>query len=149
MTTSEFFVLIPFLPPGINAQYTRHKYTGQVILTTKARKWKQDAALVIGARVGLLGWEVEDGLYDIEILVGGSRADADAYEKTVVDTVTQKLGFDDRRIRKAASEKMKVRKMLARYYAEEIDRAGGDFGLYNDLFNVYSGIYVKVIQAKE
>ncbi len=147
MKTSDFFVFIPFLPPGINAQYTRHKYTGQRILTTKARKWKQDAAMVIGARAGLLEWEVDEGKYDIEILVGGSRADVDAYEKTVVDTVTQKLGFDDRRVRKVMSEKVKGKKLWARYVQEETARTGVPMGAEMD--DTYSGIYVKVTQSKE
>ncbi len=147
MKTFDFFVLIPFLPPGINAQYTRHKYTRQVILTTKARRWKQDAALEIGARAGLLGWEASEGRYDIEILVGGSRSDADAYVKTVVDTVTQKLGFDDRRVRKVMSEKVKGKKLWARYVWEEIARTG--VPLDAEMDDVYVGIYVKVIQAKE
>ncbi len=155
---SNFFVLIPFLPPGINAQYTRHRYTGQTILTTKARKWKQDAAMVIGARAGLLGWEVGEGKYDIEILVGGSRSDADAYVKTVVDTVTQKLGFDDRRVRKVTAEKVKSKKMLEWYMNEEMSRLAivsctslraetGLILLWEELDNVYSGIYIKVIHV--
>ncbi|MBE3049043.1 hypothetical protein IMZ48_42400 [Candidatus Bathyarchaeota archaeon] len=143
---SNFFVLIPFLPPGINAQYIRHRYTGQIILSTKAREWKKNAAMVIGARAGVLGWEVGEGQYDIEILVGGSRSDADAYVKTIVDTVTQKLGFDDRRVRKVTAEKVKGKKLWARYVLEETTRT--DTSLGSELDDVYSGIYVGVTQVE-
>lgn len=93
-----FDVFIPIAVPGINTQYRRGLH-GKVFKAKPHKLWAKQAALIIGARAGELGWRDEGSQYDIEITVFNSRLDADAPVKLIIDTVTQKLGFDDSRIR--------------------------------------------------
>ena len=114
---------IPFLPPGINCQYGHSRY-GKWYLTPRARKWKQDASIFIGARAGQLSWQDCGKRYIFEMTVCGSRADADAYIKTVVDTVTSKLGFDDRRICEVTARKRPLPEMRRELNCIGSERAG-------------------------
>lgn len=156
-----FFLWIPFLPPGINSQYTRSRGTGRVILTLPARIWKDHAAVMIGARAGELLWEQTSDKYAIEIYVVGTRADADAYIKTVIDTVTKKLGFDDKLIVRLKSGKMKLPDVKEMYLRDDAQwwagrgLDGSEFGVERYLNairkatescfdNVRSGIYVRL-----
>ncbi|MBU2177706.1 MAG: hypothetical protein KJ556_21650 [Gammaproteobacteria bacterium] len=119
--TYVFNVWIPFLPPGINQQYGRSKI-GRVYLKPGARVWKSHAAIVVGARAGLIDWKDCDKPFSIKIYVVGSKSDADAYIKTVIDTVCTKLGFDDKRIASQSSEKCKLQFVRDMYCSEEIER---------------------------
>lgn len=93
---------IPLLPPGINETYGYGR--GRVYMTHKAQRWKRDAALIIGAEAGRIGWEDYGGKYEIEIVTYGSRMDVDAPVKLIIDTVTRKLGFDDSRVMHQSSD---------------------------------------------
>ena len=67
-------------------------------MTHEARRWAKDAALIIGAEAGRVGWEDSGGKFEIEVIMYGSRLDVDAPIKLIIDTVTRKLGFDDSRV---------------------------------------------------
>lgn len=94
----RLILAIPDVPPGINQQYGRGGR--RVYLTDDAVRWKERAALFIGAQAGQQGWRHEEGqTYWIAIYfsVGEGRReiDLDAPVKIIIDTVAEKLGFPD------------------------------------------------------
>jgi Holliday junction resolvase RusA-like endonuclease len=95
-------ITIPSLPPGANRTYQPIGRNGKstLILTKEARGWDTDAALVVGSAAGQFEFEADPAAdYEIIIRWWGSRHDADAHLKLVQDTITRKLGFDDRQIK--------------------------------------------------
>lgn len=95
-------VWIPVLPPGKNATYGYGKM--RVYLSDEASSWAEKAALIIGAAAGEQGFIVQDSdEYAILIYTYGSDLDVDAPVALVIDTVSRKLGFDDRRIYRQGS----------------------------------------------
>jgi Holliday junction resolvase RusA-like endonuclease len=97
MQSDYIEILIPTLPPGANRTYQRTR--NGIAITPAARRWDEDAALIIGAKAGLVGFKPDlTADYQIVIRWGGGRHDADAHLKLVQDCVTRKLGFDDRQI---------------------------------------------------
>ena len=121
MKTDIFDVWIPSLPPGINRQYGRAR-NGHVYLKPAARVWKQYASIIVGARAGAIDWQDCGGLFNFEMYIVGSRSDADAYVKTVLDTVTEKLGFDDSRVISQRSTKCSISVVRDMYKSYEAER---------------------------
>ncbi|MHC4195642.1 MAG: hypothetical protein ACYSYU_10815 [Planctomycetota bacterium] len=94
-------VTIPSLPPGANRTYQPISRGGKptLILTKEARGWDTDAALIVGSAAGQFDFEADlTADYEIVIRWWGGRYDTDAHLKLVQDTVTRKLGFDDRQV---------------------------------------------------
>lgn len=131
-------VQIDALPPGINSQYgvgrgrapspllasiVQDDRKPRVYLTAQAEDWAEKAALVIGAEAGVAGWELESINYGVLIIFSGSRMDVDAPVKLVIDTLTRKLGFDDRYITEQASIRLdskEKRMLIVLYPCDEI-----------------------------
>lgn len=97
-------VFIPTLPPGLNQTYKTGK--GNFYKSSEAKEWQAQASLIIGAEAGHQNWVDDSKFYEIELFIQNSRHDTDAFIKLVMDTLTQKLGFDDKRIKKIISEKI-------------------------------------------
>lgn len=90
-------IVIPALPPGINRTYQRTR--NGVALTPQARRWDEDAALIVGSTAAKFDFKPDsDTDYQIVIRWWGGRHDADAHLKLIQDCVTRKLGFDDSQI---------------------------------------------------
>lgn len=102
MSQSDYIeIVIPFLPPGINQTYQiiKRGTTRGLALTPRARRWDENAALIVGAAGGRFEFEPDlTASYQIIIRWWGGKHDADAHLKIVQDCVTRKLGFDDRQI---------------------------------------------------
>jgi Holliday junction resolvase RusA-like endonuclease len=105
MSQSDYIeVTIPALPPGANRTYqpVSRSRSGKptLVLTKEARKWDAGAALIVGSAAGQFDFEADLAAdYEIVIRWWGSSHDADAHLKLVQDTITRKLGFDDRQIK--------------------------------------------------
>lgn len=97
-------VFIPILPPGINRDYAIG-WHGKMHKTNEARAWSKSAALLIGAKAGQIGWEDHEGRFEIDIICSRMKHDVDAPMKLIIDTVSLKLGFDDRRVRGQSSRR--------------------------------------------
>lgn len=98
-------VWVPILPPGINRTYligNKHLYKSEV-----ARDWETSAALVIGSEAASQEWLDDSSFYEVNIQLHNSNHDVDAHQKLIIDCLTQKLGFNDNRILKQCSEKIK------------------------------------------
>jgi len=95
----SLIVHIPEESPGKNSTYGVNR-AGRVFIKPAARRWSNSAALIIGAAAADQEWEHREGaVYSLEIVVAkNSRFDADAHIALVQDTLTRKLGFDDRLI---------------------------------------------------
>jgi Holliday junction resolvase RusA-like endonuclease len=110
MQSENFEVFIEVLPPGINRTYasTVNPTTGKsrIYKSGDARDWARQAALVIGSQAALMDFE-PDGEYNLYVEVHNSRMDIDAPLKLIQDTVTEKLGFDDRHIQEVEIKKIK------------------------------------------
>lgn len=95
-------VKIDSCPPGVNATYgikgNRGKGQKGLFKTDEATSWQEGAALVIGSAAAMQDWKDDSKYYSIEIIFHHPRLDADAPLKIIVDTVAQKLGFNDFRI---------------------------------------------------
>jgi hypothetical protein len=135
--SGTLFVQLDALPPGINTQYgvgrgrereLPYLTEGRggkprIYLTEQAEKWAAQAALVIGARAGVTGWEHEHSNYGLLTVFSGTKMDVDAPIKLVIDTVTRKLGFDDRLIVEQASIRIAHEKeslLIVLYPCEEL-----------------------------
>lgn len=105
MTQSDYIeITIPALPPGANRTYQRTKQG--IALTPQARRWDRDAALIAGATAGQFDFEPDPAAeYQIIVRWWGGRHDADAHLKLSQDTITRKLGFDDRQIKSCVIER--------------------------------------------
>lgn len=104
MEELSFEIYIKENPPGINKTYkisNSRMYKDDV-----AVKWQYDTALQIGAKAGTDNWTDKYKHYAIYIQFGNCKQDVDAPIKLVIDTLTQKLGFDDSRIIKQCSHKI-------------------------------------------
>lgn len=150
-SSTDFYVFIPMLPPGINNQYMPSYTTGRPVLTSKARDWKNKAALIVSARAGELDWKADASKYTLEIVVGGSRSDVDAYSKTVIDVVTKCLGFDDKYVTGYSQKKERFRKVLDRYTYEETRRVSENRmnEVWRSLDGINCGVYVRVKKENE
>jgi Holliday junction resolvase RusA-like endonuclease len=99
-------IFLPNLPPGINQTYligNKHLYKSE-----KARDWENQASLIIGSEAAVQDWVDDSDFYEVDIKLQNSNHDVDAYTKLVIDCLTQKLGFNDNRILKQCSEKIKA-----------------------------------------
>lgn len=109
MSTLKIFV--PLLPPGLNQSYGIGKTDedkGFLYKTSPASQWAEQAALIIGSEAGIQEWVDDAEYYEIIIKFSNFRQDVDAPLKLVIDTISQKLGFNDKRIMKQCSEKVKL-----------------------------------------
>ena len=97
-------IFIPLNPPGINQTYGYGQ--GRVYMTDVARSWSEGAAFIVGSEAGMQNWEDIFDYYQIFIKFNNWNLDVDAPIKLVIDTVTRKLGFDDKRILRQCSEKI-------------------------------------------
>lgn len=75
--------------------------------TAKALIWQQGAALIIGSEAGNQGWVDNSKYYELEIKFSNWNMDEDGPVKLVQDTIAEKLGFNDKRILRQCSEKIK------------------------------------------
>jgi len=100
---------IPSLPPGMNRTYNYSASTSnRVFLSNEATLWADKAALIIGAEAGWQNWEYDkDAKYSLIIKWGGGKHDVDAHIKLAQDTLTRKLGFNDKQIVTVVSTKIK------------------------------------------
>lgn len=100
-------VWIPLLPPSSNMTYqiTSHSGKAQMYKSEEANNWAAGAALIIGSEAGIFDWKDEYAFYDIEIIFSKIKCDVDGPVKLVIDVISQKLGFNDNRIKKQSSEK--------------------------------------------
>lgn len=98
-------IFIPLLTPGANRTYLRTS-AGKVIKTKEAKDWEKDAALIIGTEAGVTDWKKTNEYYGLEIIWWGGRHDRDAHTKLVQDTITEKLGFDDRWITEGSAKRL-------------------------------------------
>lgn len=101
---STLTVKINSCPPGINSTYGIKKGSKGLYKEDEATNWATKASYVIGSAAGNQGWEDQSKYYSIEIIFSHPRLDVDAPIKLVIDTVAQKLGFNDFRISKQYSE---------------------------------------------
>lgn len=105
-------VWIPVCPPGLNETYIigKNRKTGKGWLykSEEANDWSAKAALIVGFEAAQQGWADESRYYEISIKFSNFRQDVDASVKLVIDVVSQKLGFNDKRIMKQCSEKVKL-----------------------------------------
>ena len=108
------FVLPP--APGINSRHGTDPLTGQrvrlpgqykyvptahgarPVLSAPARRWLDNAALLIGLAVTAQGWRDPGGPLAVDIRKSGSRADVDSGIKLTVDGIQAGLGVNDARI---------------------------------------------------
>lgn len=97
-------IFIPLLPPGINRDYGIGRH-GKIYKTNEAKAWSSSAALLIGAKAGQIGWEDHGGEFEIEIVCSQMSHDVDSPIKLIIDTVSLKLGFDDKRVRAQSSRR--------------------------------------------
>lgn len=97
-------VFIPILPPGINRDYAVG-WHGKMHKTNEAKAWSSSAALLIGAKAGQIGWEDHGGEFEIEVFCSQMPHDIDAPMKLIIDTVSLKLRFDDKRVRSQSSRR--------------------------------------------
>lgn len=102
-----FKVWIPLLPPSSNMTYQITSRSGKAVMykSQEANDWAANAALIIGAEAGELGWEDDSAFYDLEVIFSKLRGDVDGPIKLLQDTLAIKLGFNDNRIKKQSSEK--------------------------------------------
>ena len=107
--SKELSIFIPLLPPGINQTYgIKIDKAGKPSMykRPKAITWSVDASLIIGAKAAEVDFEFSK-YYEIYIEFNNWRMDVDAPIKLIIDTVSQKLGFDDKYILKQTSVKKK------------------------------------------
>ncbi len=101
-------VFIPILPPGLNQTYKIGN--GNFYKSYEAKRWQAQAALIIGEAAGYQNWIDDSKFYELELTIQNSNHDTDAYIKLVMDTLTKKLGFNDKRILKIVVEKIVANK---------------------------------------
>lgn len=100
-------IFIPLLPPGLNATY---RISGsRLYKSEEATAWENDAALIIGSEAARQEWADNSEFYQIEIKFSNWRQDVDAPVKLILDCISQKLGFNDKRIMKQCSEKVNLK----------------------------------------
>lgn len=95
---NKFEVFIPVLPPGINDTYKPSKTKEgkpYIYKNPKAKKWQADAALLIGSAANVAEFVPSDRI-KIDITTQGANLDVDAPAKLVIDTIAEKLGFNDK-----------------------------------------------------
>lgn len=98
-----FEIFIELIPPSINQTYKCGK--GRFYKSQIAKDWQTDAGMIIGAKAGEIDWQDNSEWYWIDIWVFSMRMDEDAVLKLTQDTLTQKLGFDDKKIIDASIHK--------------------------------------------
>lgn len=104
----NFSIFIPLNPPGLNGTYQISSASGKAHMfkSSEANLWATQAALLIGAKAGEVDWKDDSQFYEISIKFTNLRQDSDAPIKLIIDTLSQKLGFNDKRIMKQCSEKV-------------------------------------------
>lgn len=112
-----FQVQIPTTPPGINQTYKVSQKWGVDKKGKKVKKafmykdssaleWAQGAALIIGAEAGVQDFQFNiKSKYKIQIDFASKGYDVDAPLKLILDTLCQKLGFDDKHISETTIKK--------------------------------------------
>lgn len=115
-------ITIDSMPPGINNTYGVNPYGKKKIFKQDvALAWAEGAAHYIGVAAAHQNWTDDSKYYEIEITFQHPKLDVDAPIKLIIDTVAQKLGFDDFRIIKQSSQKK-----IAEFEAVEIILRGVD-----------------------
>lgn len=101
-------IWVPILPPGINQSYgvVNRQGKGDMYKTQDALIWQAGAALIIGSEAAQQNWMDDSKFYEIKITLYNSRHDVDANLKIVLDTVAEKLGFNDKKIVEQSSKKI-------------------------------------------
>lgn len=95
---------IPFLPPGINSNYGFGNR--KVYKTRETTDWSEKAGLIIGSTINASGWNYQEGReYGLVLIWSGTKLDVDAPVKVIMDTITRKIGFDDKHIKYVSSHK--------------------------------------------
>jgi Holliday junction resolvase RusA-like endonuclease len=97
----NFEVFVPVFPPGLNDTYRCGKgVDGKIVFykTKEATEWQEKAALIVGSEAAIQEWEDDSKYYEIWIEFNNWRQDFDAPIKLVTDTISLKLGFNDKRI---------------------------------------------------
>ena len=103
-------LVLPLKPVSVN-----RLYTGRRFLSKEGRQFKADARLLLfSKRVELLKMKREvrgEGALGIRLTFGLSRdMDTDNCLKLVIDSLSDVLGIDDKRFRRVAAEKEKVKR---------------------------------------
>lgn len=81
---SELRIVVPYVAPSVN-HYKSHNRAGRVYVTSEAKKFKFDVALLSRGSVRSAG-----GWYDVQIRVylgKGGRGDADNFAKICMDSL--------------------------------------------------------------
>ena len=116
------FVLPP--APGINSRHGTDPLTGQrvrlpgqykyvptahgarPVLSAYARRWREQAALLVTVAARECGWVDPGGDLVVELMQrGAGRRDVDAGVKLALDSVAEGLGVNDRRFRRVVLER--------------------------------------------
>ncbi len=95
----QLVIFIPVSPPGINQQYKIGRRAGRAsfYMSQRSREWADKAALIIGSEASRQGWLSAFSHYRIKISLAKTyRFDLDAPIKLVIDTISRKLGFNDK-----------------------------------------------------
>lgn len=101
----QFTVFIPVFSPGLNQTYKTGR--GRFYKSKEAKEWQAKAALIIGSAAAEQEWVDDSKYYEILIEFNHPRQDVDAPIKLIIDTVSQKLGFNDKKIKRQCSEDIK------------------------------------------
>lgn len=90
---------IPLEPPGINQTYKITCVSGKARMykSKKAKTWATDAALIIGSGGRDFTFNIKSD-YLVKIDFAAKGYDVDAPVKLILDTLCQKLGFNDKYI---------------------------------------------------
>lgn len=98
--SNTFEVFIPILPPGVNETYgVNRSHKRPVFKKAEAVQWQDGAAKAIGAAAGEQGFIFgPEDTFAVRLEFHKSNYDVDAGVKITIDTLAQKLGFNDNRI---------------------------------------------------
>lgn len=131
-----FQVQIPTTPPGINQTYKVSQKWGFDKKGKKVKKafmykdasaleWAKGAALIIGAEAGVQNFQFNiKSKYKVEFDFAAKGYDVDAPLKLILDTLCQKLGFNDKYISETTIRKSsKVQEgIIIKLYEEKNER---------------------------
>jgi hypothetical protein len=109
MSEYSLNVFIPLIPPGINQTYglgyaTNYdlientfirRQRAKMFKNKEADEWADGASKIIGAKAGEIDFKPSPYMA-IDIILQKCKHDADAPIKLIIDTVSKKLGFDDK-----------------------------------------------------
>lgn len=105
---TDLIIEIPVIPIGLNDTYkvTSRSGKARIYKDPAAVDWQAKAALFIGTEAARQDWEYKKGGYSIRIELFNVKHDSDAFQKLVIDTVAEKLDFNDREIIEQSSIKI-------------------------------------------